>query len=387
MKTIYQLENIEGQRVFLRADLNVSIVDGTITDDFRLESIIPTLQKLKEMKPSKIILATHIGSPIEKDENLSTKHLVSWFEKKGFSITFAENVSIATEASLHSDDSIVLLENLRFFPGETIDSKKKDFSEELFALADFYINDAFGSLHRDNASIATLPTLFSEDKIAIGPLIEKEVLALKILKEKLEQPFVLIAGGNKLSTKLSMLKTLMNSSKKHRPDSILVGGRLAHAFLRAEGDHNPLFDVSAEDIEIARGIIDLAAKQKISLTIPTDHIVADVDQIKRAVDIGMNTVQQFTEEISTAKTFFLNGPIGMYEHPEGTFGTDKICHAIAQSSATLKIVGGGDTISAIRQYKLESNFTLLSTGGGSLLAFLALENPEQDLPGLAALSR
>jgi phosphoglycerate kinase len=385
MKTIDQLE-IEGQRVFLRADLNVSIVDGVIADDFRLESIIPTLQKLKEMKPSKIILATHIGNPIDRDENLSTKHLISWFEKKGFSITHAENVSSATEASLHPDDSIVLLENLRFFSGETIDTKKRDFAEELLALADFYINDAFGSLHRDNASIATLPTMFPADKIAIGLLVEREIASLNKLKEKLEQPFVLIAGGNKLSTKLSMLKTLMNSTKKQRPDSILVGGRLAHAFLRAQGDHDPLFDVSAQDIEIARGIIDLAKKQKISLTIPTDHIIADVGQIKRAVDIGMNSVQQFSEEISTAKTIFLNGPIGMYEHPEGTFGTDKICHAIAQSSATLKIVGGGDTISAIRQYKLESNFNLLSTGGGSLLAFLALEDPEQDLPGLAALN-
>lgn len=383
MRTINQL-NLRGRRILLRADLNVPLENGLITDDFRLESIVPTLQKLRELRVEKIVLTTHIGRPTERTAALSTANLIPWFEKRGFPIVFAEDVSTAIEASMQPGNAIVLLENLRFFPGETKEPHRQEFAEELAQLGDCYINDAFGTLHRDQTSLTTLPRMFPPDQRGIGLLVEREITELTKLKSAVKQPFVLVIGGNKVASKLPMLMAFLTAPSDLRPQTILVGGRVAHAFLDAQNQAKP-FASASSDIMHATEVLRFATQQQVSIALPTDQVTAIIDGSSAAIDIGMNTVQKFSEIIASANTVFLCGTVGMYEHPEGTFGTDKICHAIAQSPAAVKIVGGGDTMAAVHRYHIAEQFTLVSTGGTALLAFLSSPHPENDLPALAAL--
>jgi phosphoglycerate kinase len=352
MNTIEHLK-IKNKRVFLRADLNVPLHNKQIVQDYRLQSIIPTI-KYVQKHGGKIILATHIGRPCAKiqtnyfDENLSTKILVSWFEKHNFKITFEPDLIKAKLLSKSNFDEILLLENLRFFNGEKGTQKEQEtFAKLLKDLADIYINDAFALSHRNDCSVTLLPQKFKLQNRAFGLLYQKEILELTKLKKDVMQPFVLIIGGNKLKNKIPMLKSFLLA--KHKPSTILIGSGID------------------KQNTLAQEILHDAQSQGITILFPEDYIIID----GTLGDIGSKTQNIYCNIIKNAHTIFINGTLGCYENPQFQEGTKQILTCIAQNSKACKIAGGGDCVAAINLFNLKQSFTFLSTGGGATLQFLS----------------
>lgn len=349
----------DAERIFLRADLNVPLLkvppsrNQDTFDDFKLQSILPTIEFLQKEAPrSKIILATHIGRPDAKgqknffDENFSTKMFVDWFEKRGFSVDYEIDLKKAIEKSKIDDGKILLLENLRFYNGEK--ETNNSFAEFLAQLADVYINDAFGILHRNDTSITLLPQQFEPKNRFLGPLFKKEILSLTKLKENPEQPFIAILGGNKLETKLPLIKHFCEQPEKNRVTKILFGGTLAQHL-------NNLDECG------------------IKIILPVDDT---------SCDIGPETITLFEKEIAGAKTIFLNGTMGIYENKDCATGTKKILEAIYNENA-YTVIGGGDAVAAANMFLPDNSKNIfLSTGGGAALAFLTSKNPEEDFETL-----
>ncbi|MFH1461814.1 MAG: phosphoglycerate kinase [bacterium] len=359
MKMLKELD-LKGKRVFLRADLNVPLQDKKILQDYRLEKILPTIDYIIK-NGGKVILATHIGRPsAEKltnffDENLSTKILVPWFENKGYKIRYKIDLEKAKIYSHENFKEILLLENLRFFNGEqgTI-QERETFAQILRQLADVYVNDAFALAHRDDTSVILLPKLF-KDK-ANGLLVEQEITQLTKIKKNVKQPFMVIIGGNKIETKIPLLKSFIQN-KTERPSTILIGGAIANTFL------NKNKQINETEKKFAQDFLKLAQEENIKILLP-------IDQSKN--DIGPKSIESFSQEIKKAKTIFINGTMGIYENINSQTGTKEILTAIAQSNA-FTVAGGGDCIAAIYKFNLQDKFNFLSTGGGATLAFLANE--------------
>lgn len=332
-------------KVFLRADLNVPTKDKKIVQDYRLHAILPTINEIKKAG-NKIILATHIGRPPAADhtnffdENLSTKILVPWFEQHGYEIEYEMDLLKAIEKSKQHPKKILLLENLRFFNGER--QTNLEFAQLLAQLADSYVNDAFGLLHRNDTSVTLLPEQFPPDKRSFGLLVKKELQELTKLKENPEQPYIVILGGNKSETKLKLLHKLLEQPESTRPEKILLNGLLAQAL--TQPPHK-------------------------NVLLPID---TQTDRNNNIFDIGPKTIELFKKEIARAKTIFANGTMGAYEQPEYETGSKAILQAIADSSA-YTVIGGGDAVAATFQFGLEKKMDFLSTGGGATLAFLAEE--------------
>jgi len=341
------------KRVFLRADLNVPIKDKKVMQDYRLRSILPTINAI-QTDGNKVILATHIGRPDASsrknffDENLSTKILVPWFEQHGYSIDYEIDLLKAIEKSNRNPEKILLLENLRFFNGEQ--QTNVEFAKLLAQLADSYVNDAFGLLHRSDTSITLLPQEFDPDHRSFGLLVKKELQTLTALKENPQQPFLIILGGNKGETKLRALDTLLGKPKQTRPETILIGGAIAQDF--------------------PENLLKKAKQNSVTVVLPVD---TQKDNNKNIVDIGPKTIELFKKEIARAKTIFANGTMGICETKEHETGSREILQAVADSNATT-IIGGGDAVAATFQFGLESKMSFLSTGGGATLAFLANAN-------------
>ena len=340
MKKLNQIK-LTGKRVFLRADLNVPLKDNlhekTIAQDHRLQATLPTIDYIQE-HGGKVILATHIGRPpaaTEKnffDENLSTKLLIPWFEQHGYTIDYEIDLLKAIEKSKQHPDRILLLENLRFFNGEQ--QTNNEFAQLLAQSGNVYINDAFGVLHRNDTSVTLLPKQFDNDHRAFGLLVEKELETLTILKKNPTQPYVVVLGGSKATTKLPVLEKLIDAPLVARPQSILVGGLVAS--------------------QISQEIVHKAKQNNVNLMLPIDRCtipkknavptVYEIDAIPpddMIVDIGPKTIELFSEEIAHAKTIFANGTMGVYEDKRYETGSKKILQAIANTDAT-SIIGGGD---------------------------------------------
>ena len=333
------------KRVFLRADLNVPLKEKQIVQDYRLNSILPTIDYIQK-NGGKVILATHIGRPEAKsqknffDENLSTKILVSWFEEHNYKIDYEIDLLKAVDKSKQDWDKILLLENLRFFNGEQ--EVSNDFAQLLAQCADFYINDAFALSHRSDTSVTLLPEQFDTKDRELGPLYKKEIQELTKLKESPEQPFLIVLGGNKSETKLKVLDSLLEKPEHARVKTILLGGALA------QGDK-------------AKNLVDKAKNYGVNVILPIDGTNCD---------IGPKTIELFKKEISLAKTIFVNGTMGIYEKPGCQTGTQEILHAVAQSEA-YSIIGGGDAVAATHLFGFEKDMNFLSTGGGATLEFLS----------------
>lgn len=378
--------DLANKRVLLRADLNVPLNNGIITDDFKLQAIRPTIDFILAHGGS-VILATHLGRPKTRDQKLSTHHLVAWFAENFYPIHFESDLEKAYTQSKKLSSSILLLENLRFFPGEQ--SKDPHFAQQLARLGDVFVNDAFGTMHRDDASISQVPLLFEPARRSIGLLVEKELSFLTPLRAEPQQPFVVLLGGGKLPDKIPLIKSFVGKA-----ETILVGPALSNTFMKAAGKNigKSIFDES--ELQTCQEIMAHAEKKGTHLVLPIDFQIADDATCKNlrmiegsdipdnaiAVSIGPETIKLFGAALKKGGTIFSNGLIGFLARPESLASTQEL-FAIMSKTGAKTIIGGGDSVAVARKMNLEGRLSFLSTGGGATTTYLS----GQQMPGLDAL--
>jgi phosphoglycerate kinase len=378
--------DLGGKRVFVRADFNVPIERGRITEMHRIESTLPTLRFVLE-KTEKLLIASHLGRPGGKrDPQWSLAPVREALEKLLSSPVALAPDSVGPEVEAMARDPrrrIILLENLRFHKEE--EKNDPGFSQKLAALADVYVNDAFGAAHRAHASTAGMAQ-YAREKCA-GLLLQKELDYLGRLLGAPERPFVAVLGGAKVSDKIGVIKNLMP-----KLDGLLVGGGMAYTFLKAKGISIGRSLVEETHVGLARELIAQAANAKITLLLPVDHVAAEgrdknpvaagesIPENLMGLDIGPKTRELFIRELRKAKIVLWNGPVGLFEEKNFSAGTMDIARALADSGAVV-VVAGGDTVAAVMEAGVADRMTHLSTGGGATLEFLE----GKKLPGIEAL--
>jgi phosphoglycerate kinase len=385
---IRKLEQLDlaGKRVFVRADFNVPIEHGRITETHRIESTLPTLRYILG-KTEKLILASHLGRPGgEKDPAWTLAPVRDALEKLlSAPVTLAPDCVGPEVDALVRDPKhrLVLLENLRFHKEE--EKNDPEFSRQLAALAEVYVNDAFGAAHRAHASTAGMAQYVREK--GAGLLLQKELDYLGRLLGAPERPFVALLGGAKVSDKIGVIKNLMP-----KLDGLLIGGGMAYTFLKAKGISIGRSLVEEAHVGLARELIAQAANAKITLLLPVDHVAAEgrdkspvttgesIPENLMGLDIGPKTRELFIRELEKAKMVLWNGPVGLFEEKSFSGGTIEIAHALADSGAVV-VVAGGDTVAAVMEAGVADRIAHLSTGGGATLEFLE----GKKLPGIAAL--
>lgn len=372
--------DLKNKRVFLRADLNIPLHEGKILDDFRLEKILPTIDLILQKK-GKIILATHISRPTQAGENLSTKILLKWFENKGYKIDFESDLDKAIQKSFEIFDYILLLENLRFFPEEK--NKDKKFAEKLKKVADFYINDAFATLHRDDTSISLLPELFEKDKRTIGLLIESEI---KNLNKIIDQKLMLILGGGKPEEKIKTIELLTN-----KLNSVALCPAVVFTFLKSENKSVGKSLVIDNLIDYCKNLKSKLNEKNIDLLFPKDYYVSEnnfeppykliesdtFQDNESGISIGSKSVDLFAISMKKTKLIFVNGLPGFLDKKESLKGAKLILDKMINSDA-FTVIGGGDSVAIVRILGYETKIDYISTGGGATLIYLS----GNELPGL-----
>lgn len=388
LPALADLEGLDGARVLARLDLNVPIADGKVQDDTRIVAALPTLKWLGE-RVSVIAACSHLGKAKgTPDPAFSLRPVAPVLERAlGRPVRFIED---CLDPAAHEAEpgSVLLLENLRFYPGEKADDT--DFATRLTSGFSHYVDDAFGTAHRKHASVSAAPGLFAHGRKAAGFLIESEVAALDRLVHSPEQPFVAIVGGAKVSTKTAPLEALLD-----RVRTLLIGGGMANTFLKAQGHEIGRSLVEDEMLETARTVMTRAADGGVELFIPTDVIVTDdLDNPTRievvpadaippdlmVVDLGPESRHRYSRTIGDAKTVFWNGPMGIFEIDAFAQGTMAVANAMAACPG-FTVVGGGESVLAIRRAGVVDQIDHVSTGGGASLSFLAGDQ----LPALTAL--
>ena len=396
--TLRDLE-VRGQRVLTRVDFNVPTEerDGkiAITDDTRIRESLPTINYLRE-HGAKTILMAHFGRPKGKPvDKYSLRPVADYLHTLiNHPVAFSHDTvgKIPEEIIAHMNEGdVTLLENIRFHPGE--EANDPAFAEALAKLGDLYVNDAFGAAHRAHASTAGI-TKFVPQSV-MGFLMGKEIQYLSHELAEPAKPFVVILGGSKVSDKIGVIKALMEKA-----DAILIGGAMANTFWKAQGVPIGSSRVEADKLDLAREILTLAKEKSVRFMLPVDALEAQKVEVGatfrntsrvtathgiadgwQAVDIGRATISLYEEEIAKAKTILWNGPVGVFEIPAFATGTIAIAEALARSKATT-IIGGGDSVTAVKQAGLAEKMTFISTGGGASLELLE----GKELPGIAALS-
>ena len=378
--------DLGGKRVFVRADFNVPIERGRITEMHRIESTLPTLRFVLE-KTEKLLIASHLGRPGGKrDPQWSLAPVREALEKLLSSPVALAPDSVGPEVEAMARDPrlrIVLLENLRFHKEE--EKNDPGFSQKLAALAEVYVNDAFGAAHRAHASTAGMAQ-YAREKCA-GLLLQKELDYLGPLLGAPDRPFVAVLGGAKVSDKIGVIKNLMP-----KLDGLLIGGGMAYTFLKANGVSIGRSLVEETHVGLARELIAQAANAKITLLLPIDHVAAEgrdqspvatgesIPENLMGLDIGPKTRALFIRELRKAKIVLWNGPVGLFEEKNFSAGTFDVARALADSGAVV-VVAGGDTVAAVMEAGVADRMTHLSTGGGATLEFLE----GKKLPGIEAL--
>ncbi|MFK0013975.1 phosphoglycerate kinase [Streptomyces sp. NPDC091027] len=401
MKTIDELlaEGVKGKRVFVRADLNVPLAEGTITDDGRIRAVLPTIAKLAE-SGARVVVASHLGRPKgAPDPAFSLAPAAARLgELLGAEVAFATD-TVGTSAKetvgALTDGRVAVIENLRFNAGETSkdDAERGAFADRLAELADVYVGDGFGAVHRKHASVFDLPARLPH---AAGYLIATEVGVLKKLTAEVKRPYVVVLGGAKVSDKLAVIDELLGKA-----DRLLIGGGMAYTFLYAKGYEVGISLLQKDQVDVVKEYMARAEANGVELVLPVDILasaefpdlktkapadftVVDADGIpadKEGLDIGPKTRELYASKIADAETVFWNGPLGVFEHPDYAGGTRAIAQALVDSDA-FTVVGGGDSAAAVRTLGFDENaFGHISTGGGASLEYLE----GKTLPGLAAL--
>ncbi len=386
--------DVKGRRVFVRADLNVPLNGETITDDGRIRASVPTIKKLIE-RGAKVVVAAHLGRP---KGSVTPKYSLAPVSRR-LAELLGEDVAFATDVVGESAQSVVaglqdgqvaLLENLRFEPGEESkdDGVRGEFAGKLAALAELYVGDGFGAVHRKHASVYDLPKRLPH---AAGDLVLAEVEVLRKLTEDPARPYVVVLGGAKVSDKLGVIANLLS-----KVDRLLIGGGMAYTFLKAQGHEVGKSLLQEDQIDQVKGFLDEAASRGVELVLPVDvlaatefgadapHDVVDATAIpadREGLDIGPRTRKLFASKLADAQTVFWNGPMGVFEFDAFSGGTRAVAEALVNSKA-FTVVGGGDSAAAVRRLGLpEDGFSHISTGGGASLEYLE----GKTLPGLAAL--
>ena len=389
--------DVKGHRVFLRADLNVPLKEGKITDATRIEETLPTLKHLLDGGAS-VVMASHLGRPEGKgfEAAYSAAPVAAWLKEQGIDCRLASYVNgaaVEAEAAALKPGQVLLLENLRFEKGET--KNQPDFAASLARLADTYVNDAFGSAHRAHASVSGMVADFPRDRVAAGFLMEKELKALGKVLHNPDKPLVVIFGGAKVSDKIELIQNFLG-----RADAILIGGAMSYTFLKAQGFEIGKSLCEEDKLDLALELLKQAKAKGTRLLLPLDHVVASafkedadcaitLDQNipvdRMALDIGPETVAAYAAEIRAAKTLLWNGPMGVFEMASFASGTLTVAEELAEvaDKGAFVLVGGGDSVAAVNKAGVASRMSHVSTGGGASLEFLS----GLELPGVAALSK
>ncbi|MFJ7510585.1 phosphoglycerate kinase [Peribacillus simplex] len=389
-KSIRDIE-LKGKRVFCRVDFNVPMQDGKISDDTRIKAALPTISYLTE-QGAKVILASHLGRP--KGQVVEELRLAPVAER--LSELSGKDVQKAEEAYGEGVQSIIdnmqngeilLLENVRFYPGE--EKNDQELAKSFAALADVYVNDAFGAAHRAHASTEGIAHHLPA---VAGLLMEKELSVLGKALFNPERPFTAIIGGAKVKDKIGVIENLLE-----KVDHLIIGGGLGYTFIKAQGHEIGNSLLEEDKIELAKSFIESAKEKGVKLHLPIDAVVTaefspdaeaenvDIDAIpndKMALDIGPKTSELFADVIKSSKLVIWNGPMGVFEFDKFANGTRTVARALAEAKDTYSIVGGGDSAAAAEKFGLAEKMSHISTGGGASLEFME----GKELPGVVALN-
>lgn len=387
-KTLKDIE-LKGKRVFCRVDFNVPMEDGEVTDDTRIRAALPTIEYMTE-QGAKVILASHLGRPkgeVKEELRLTPagKKLSELLGKDIQKLDASVGEEVKAAAASMNEGDIILLENVRFNPGE--ETNDPALAKQFAELADVFVNDAFGTAHRAHASTAGVAEYIPG---VLGFLLEKELDVLGTALSNPERPFTAIIGGAKVKDKIGVIDNLLD-----KVDNLLIGGGLSFTFTRAQGYETGNSLVEEDKIELAKSFIDKAAEKDVNLYLPIDAVVADsfsadaqtktvkIDEIPEGwmgLDIGPETAKLYKEVIKNSKFVIWNGPMGVFEMEPFANGTKSVADAMAETDA-YTVIGGGDSAAAVEKFEVADKMEHVSTGGGASLEFME----GKELPGVAVL--
>ena len=393
-KSVKDLGEIKGKRALVRVDVNVPLDENkNVTDDTRIQAIVPTVNYLTE-RGARVILMAHLGRPKgERNMEFSLAPVAKYMSKVfGQEIVFIPSVEEAPAyVEKLQDGQIALLENIRFYKAEEAKDDDMTFANEIAKLGDFYVNDAFGAAHRNHTSTAKLAKVL---KPAVsGLLMEKEIRCLSQALDNPTRPFTAIVGGAKVSSKIGVLENLLD-----KVDNMIIGGGMAYTFVKANGGKIGTSICEDDQLETAKAIEAKAAAKGVKLVMATDVLVTDdfsgngtnkfvkINEIPdgfEGVDAGEESRKAFAEVIKSSKTILMNGPVGAFENPKFAEGTKAVLAAVVEATknGATSVIGGGDSVSAAKKFFKAEDFTHVSTGGGASLEFIE----GKVLPGVAAL--
>ena len=393
-KSIKDLVDIKGKRALVRVDINVPLDENkNVTDDTRIQAIMPTLNYLKD-KGAKIILMAHLGRPKgEKNPEFTLAPVAKYLSKVlGEEVMFIPDIADAEKMIANlKDGQVALLENIRYYKAEEAKDDDMTFANELAKLGDFYVNDAFGAAHRNHTSTAKLAKVL---KPAVsGLLMEKELRCLSQALDNPTRPFTAVVGGAKVSSKIGVLENLID-----KVDNLIIGGGMAYTFVKANGGKIGNSICEDDQLEVAKAIEAKAAAKGVKLVMATDVLVTDdfsgngtnkfvkINEIPdgfEGVDAGPDSRKAFADVLKSSKTILMNGPVGAFENPKFAEGTKAVLQAVvdATKNGAISVIGGGDSVSAAKKFFKAEDFTHVSTGGGASLEFIE----GKVLPGVAAL--
>ena len=393
MKSILD-KNFRNKKVLVRVDFNVPLdEEQKIIDDSRIKASLPTIEKLLNDK-ARVILMSHLGRPSYKDEKFSLKAIIPRLQELlGVRVLFSNDCVGPSAEKLANDlnnGEVLVLENLRFYKEEELG--EKNFSENLSRLADVYVNDAFGTAHRKHSSTSVISSFFPSEKY-FGLLLKSEIENLEKALSSPKRPFTAIIGGAKIAGKIDVIFSLID-----KVDNLIIGGGMAYTFVNAMGGKTGKSLVEKDRLKLANKIIKKAKNSEVNLLLPTDSINADsfsndattshsdilnIEDNYMGLDIGEKSIRLFSKVIEGSNTIIWNGPMGVFEMSNFEKGTKMICESICRSTSggAFSLIGGGDSVSAVKKFKLSDKVSYISTGGGALLDYLE----GKKLPGIAAI--